>query len=339
MSEVTKVGIIGCGAILRRHVEAINENSNFKLTCVCDNQDDILNAAKNKYKVKGYSDYKQMVLNERIDLVAIATPNSSHVPQAKFCLSNGKDVLVEKPISLNPEHVLEIEDLAKKNNRNAYCVLQVRLNPSVKLFKSAIDNGLLGDIRGVSLVQRWQRPIEYFTGWRSIPQVGGGTLHECGIHYIDIMQHVLGKPKITSASVYRTKHKHVEIEDTIYSLLDFDKFGGTLEITISAEPFNLECSLSVMGSNGYMKLGGKAMNVIETYNFLSNGCRVEFENMMEQATIDNKPNSYGSYAGSCPNHTELYKNLHKFKIHNAYSSLDTINEIYKSAYGSKEMYS
>tara|TARA_R100000388_G_C7243946_1_gene163524 strand:- start:770 stop:1780 length:1011 start_codon:yes stop_codon:yes gene_type:complete len=333
-----KVAIIGCGAILRRHAEAINKNSNFELVSVCDNQRDILDAAKSKYNVSGYLDYKTMIAKEDIDLVAIATPNSSHVEQAKFCINSGKDVLIEKPISLNAEDVLEIENLAKKNQKNAYCVLQVRLNPSVKLFKDAIDKGLLGNIRGISLVQRWQRPIEYFTGWRSIPKVGGGTLHECGIHYIDIMQYILGVPKVASASVYKTKHSHVEIEDTIYSLLDFKDFGGTLEVTIAAEPFNLECSLSVMGSNGYIKLGGKAMNVIETYNFLSNGCRVEFENMLESSDIDNKPNSYGSYAGSCPNHTELYRNLDKFKINNAHASLKIIQDIYECAYESKGIY-
>jgi len=326
-----KVGVIGCGAILRRHVEAIEKNSNFQLVAVCDNQRDILNAAQKKYSVEGYIDYKDMVGQAPVDLVVIATPNALHVDQAVFCLNSKKDVLIEKPVSLDPAGVGIIQEAARKNARRAYCILQVRLNPSVQVFKEAIEKGLLGTIRGMSMIQRWQRPMEYFTGWRSIPEIGGGTLHECGIHYIDIMQYVLGIPDIVKSSIYTTKHLHTEIEDTIYSLLDFGKFGGTLEVTIAAEPFNLECSLSVLGSNGYIKLGGKAMNVIETYNFLSNGCRVEFENMLQSSKIVNKPNSYGSYAGSCPNHTELYQNLENFDIASASPSLNLIHDIYKKS--------
>ena len=326
-----KVGVIGCGAILRRHVEAIEKNSNFQLVAVCDNQRDILNAAQKRYSVEGYIDYKDMVGQAPVDLVVIATPNALHVDQAVFCLNSKKDVLIEKPVSLNPAGVEVIQEAARKNARRAYCILQVRLNPSVQVFREAIEKGLLGTIRGMSMIQRWQRPMEYFTGWRSIPEIGGGTLHECGIHYIDIMQYVLGIPDIVKSSIYTTKHLHTEIEDTIYSLLDFGKFGGTLEVTIAAEPFNLECSLSVLGSNGYIKLGGKAMNVIETYNFLSNGCRVEFENMLQSSKIVNKPNSYGSYAGSCPNHTELYQDLENFDIAFASTSLSLIHDIYKKS--------
>jgi UDP-N-acetyl-2-amino-2-deoxyglucuronate dehydrogenase len=298
---------------------------------VCDNQRDILNAAQKKYSVEGYIDYKDMVGQAPVDLVVIATPNALHVDQAVFCLNSKKDVLIEKPVSLDPAGVGVIQEAARKNARRAYCILQVRLNPSVQVFKEAIEKGLLGTIRGMSMIQRWQRPMEYFTGWRSIPEIGGGTLHECGIHYIDIMQYVLGIPDIVKSSIYTTKHLHTEIEDTIYSLLDFGKFGGTLEVTIAAEPFNLECSLSVLGSNGYIKLGGKAMNVIETYNFLSNGCRVEFENMLQSSKIVNKPNSYGSYAGSCPNHTELYQNLENFDIASASPSLNLIHDIYNKS--------
>jgi UDP-N-acetyl-2-amino-2-deoxyglucuronate dehydrogenase len=191
--------------------------------------------------------------------------------------------------------------------------------------------GLLGEIRGMSMVQRWQRPYEYFSGWRAQPDIGGGTLYECGIHYLDVMNELLGTPKIISSKVYATKHKTSQIEDTIYSLLDFGNYGGTVEVTVSAEPHNLECSLSIMGSNGYIKLGGKAMNIIESANFLSNGCRVEYENLLKSQNIPNAPNSYGSYAGSCPNHSELYENLENFPIISALKSIEIIDEIYNAA--------
>jgi predicted dehydrogenase len=210
-------------------------------------------------------------------------------------------------------------------------VLQVRLNNSVQVVKKCLESNLLGKIRGVSLVQRWQRPVEYFSGWRSIPSMGGGTLHEVGIHYIDILQYLLGKCEIEHAKAYNTKHMNSNIEDTVYALLDYGDFGGTLEVTISAEPHNLECSISILGSNGFIKLGGKALNIIESYNFLSHGATKQFENLINQ--YENvtyiPPNNYGSYLGSCPNHQGVYKNLNLFKLENTENALSIIEDIYK----------
>ena len=326
-----KVGIIGCGKILQRHIESVNENENFELVALCDVQPQILDSVTKRFNVEGFLDYKKMASSSSVNFVVVASPNSLHVEQAKYCLAKGNDVLVEKPVSLDPSQVSELSNCAKKNGQKAYSVLQVRLNPAIQPTKKVLDLGLLGNIRGISLVQRWQRPYEYFSGWRSLPDIGGGTLYECGIHYLDILDQLLGLPKVVASSTYSTKHTSSEIEDTIYSIFDFGQFGGTMEVTVSAEPHNLECSLSILGSNGYLKLGGKAMNVIESANFLSNGCKVEYDNLLRTQNIPNKPNSYGSYAGSCPNHPQLYSSLGDFDIMQAKNSISLIDEIYSSA--------
>jgi predicted dehydrogenase len=130
-----------------------------------------------------------------------------------------------------------------------------------------------------------------------------------------VIQHLFGLPKVVGTKVYKIKHKETEIEDTIYSVFDFGEFGGTCEVTIAAEPQNLECSISILGSNGYIKIGGKALNIIESYKFLSTGHQKKFEYILENMPYSKEPNSYGSYQGSCPNHPEVYKNIDKFKFY------------------------
>jgi len=324
-----KVGIVGCGAILKRHIESINKNVNFKLVALCDIDTLVAKNASKKYGVPWFRSYQKMIKKCDLNFIVIATPNSLHTEQVIHALKNGCSVLVEKPISLNPDDIKIIEKTAKKYSQNAYGVLQVRENPSIQIARKVLDNGLLGETRSVSLVQRWQRPLEYFTGWRAIPSVGGGTLHECGIHYIDIMCYLLQtKPKVLSSKVYNIKHTDSEIEDTIYSLLDFGNYGGTLEVTIAAEPNNLECSLSILGSNGFLKIGGKAMNIIESANFMSHAARVQYEGLVDKLKVPNKPNSYGSYQGSCPNHPDLYRNITNYDISKSAPSLELIDEIY-----------
>jgi len=323
------VGIIGCGSIMPHHANAALVNDDYNLVALCDTQKDILKNSSKKYNVAGYYDYKKMIKSKKVNFVSIATPNSQHTNQALYALENGCDVLIEKPVSLNPKDLELIKKTADKNKRKAYSVLQVRMNSAVQTVREVLKRGLLGNIRGINLIQRWQRPVEYFTGWRAIPKIGGGTLYECGIHYLDIMGYLVGFPNVLSSSVYTIKHKDCDIEDTIYSLFDFGNFGGTMEVTIAAEPHNLECSLSILGSNGYLKIGGKAMNIIESVNFLSNGCKLEYESISKTINVPNTPNSYGSYAGSCPNHSELYKNIENFKINEATGSVQLIDKIYK----------
>lgn len=329
-----KVAIIGCGAILNRHIDAIKENSDlYELAAVCDIQEKIAESVGKKHNVPVFYNIDDCLSKSNADFYSIMTPNYLHYEQAKKCINLSKDVLIEKPAAMRTKDVEEILKFAKEKNVKAYCVLQVRLNKTVAIIKNCIDQNLLGKIRSVSLVQRWQRPVEYFSGWRAIPELGGGTLHEVGIHYIDIMQYLMGVPKITASKTYNTKHKDVEIEDTIYSILDFGEYGGTLEVTIAAEPQNLECSLSILGSNGYLKLGGKALNMLESYNFLSYGAKKSFEHILQQYDdVQNlEPNSYGSYLGSCPNHGDLYKNIENFDLNKSLNSLGIIQEIYKKS--------
>jgi len=323
-----KVGIIGCGAILSRHLEAIHHNSEFELVAVCDIQSILVNNVAKRLGIKAYTDYKEMIKSGTVNFITIATPNSLHYEQAIFSLTHGCDILVEKPVAFTKQEVVDIISTSNKFHRKAHCVLQVRLNPTVQLVKKLLSKNLLGDIRGVHFVQRWQRPLEYFSGWRAEPSIGGGTLYECGIHYLDVLQYLFGKPVVLASKCYEIKH-NVGIEDTVYALFDFESYGGTCEVTIAAEPQNLECSLSILGSNGYVKLGGKALNIVESARFLSHGSQTEFDRLQKEFTISIEPNSYGSYQGSCPNHPFVYSNLHDFEMNQTINVISLINEIYQ----------
>tara|TARA_R110002126_G_scaffold231929_4_gene376491 strand:- start:416 stop:1420 length:1005 start_codon:yes stop_codon:yes gene_type:complete len=324
-----RVGIIGCGKILPRHVEAIHDNQEYELVSICDTNKDSLSQASKIFNATPFKDYKDMVKGSDINFVVIATPNSQHYQQAVFCLQNNCDVLIEKPATLNPFEIDKIVKVAKDNDREAYAVLQVRLNSCIQNLKELIDKNVMGKIRGFGLIQRWQRPLEYFSDWRGIPEVGGGTLHECGIHYLDILCYLLGEPKVVSSKKYNTKHFGTEIEDTIYSTLDFGHFGGNIEVSISCEPKNLECSLSLITEKGYIKLGGKAMNTFEEVQFSTKSVQKKVENLIKQNSFVGTPNSYGAYAGSCPNHPELYRNLQDFNLTQTKSVLYLIDQIYE----------
>lgn len=324
-NKTYNVGIIGCGKIFPRHIEAINQNDNFNLIAVCD----IDKEKTSQVLVNRYTDYRSMFDNEEINFVVIATPNGQHFEQAKYFLERQCDVLLEKPATLQPTQIDLLLKIAENNSAKAYAVLQVRLNSCIQNLKKLIDSNAIGDIRGISLVQRWQRPKEYFSDWRGDPLVGGGLLHECGIHYLDVLCYLFGKPTVVSSKKYNTKHLGVGVEDTVYSLLDYGSYGGNVEINISSEPRNLECSLSIMTSRGFIKLGGKAMNFVEKVSFITEDESIKISDHLLSNNIIGSPNSYGSYSGSCPNHPNLYKKINLFTLQESKNVLYLIDEIYK----------
>jgi predicted dehydrogenase len=229
--------------------------------------------------------------------------------------------------------VEELVTLAKKLKRKAYCVLQVRFNPTVGVMKEAVEQKLIGDIRSVSLIQRWQRPSSYFDSWRIDINIGGRTLYEVGIHYLDIVQYIFGLPKAIVSTTFNNKHKNVSFEDTVFSIIKFkDGHSGSIEVAIAAEPCNLECSLSAMGSEGYLKIGGRALDRVENALFSNRFLEEKWNKLISTVGVSLEPNSYGTHSGSCPNHPTIYKEIGigtGIPLSEAINSIKFIESIYE----------
>jgi len=332
-----RVGIIGCGHILIRHIEAIKENSqDFELVALCDINEKVLdNAVKENGNVKGFTDYMKMLeeMKGEMDFVVIATPNHLHYPMAMDSLHAGYDILIEKPIAFEAEKVQEIEEEAKKLGKEAYCVLQVRYNPTVKMMKKVLEEELLGDIRAVSFIQRWQRPVGYFKDWRGLIDEGGRSLYEYAIHYLDIIQLLFGVPDVKSTDTFNHKHMDIPFEDTSYSIVQYKNgASGSIEVNVAVEPSNLECSIAIMGSKGYLKISGNALDKVEKASFETEELQKKWEEIESSSGEAITPNSYGTHVGSCPNHPILYAEIAKgngLKITESIPSIRFIQDIYK----------
>jgi UDP-N-acetyl-2-amino-2-deoxyglucuronate dehydrogenase len=331
-----RVGIIGCGMIFDRHVEAIKANQDFfELAAICDIDSKKVSLRAKEFDVPGYEDYRNMLvkMKGKMDMVSICTPNSLHFDQAKDSLTAGYDILVEKPVDFKSHRVEELVTLAKKLKHKAYCVLQVRFNPTVGLMKEAVEQKLIGDIRSVSLIQRWQRPSSYFDSWRIDINIGGRTLYEVGIHYLDIVQYIFGLPKAIVSTTFNNKHKNVSFEDTVFSITKFkDGHSGSIEVTIATEPCNLECSLSAMGSEGYLKIGGRALDKVESALFSNRFLEEKWNKLVSFLGVSLEPNSYGTHSGSCPNHPTIYREIGigtGIPLSEAINSIKFIESIYE----------
>ncbi|HAM37139.1 TPA: hypothetical protein DCP42_00220, partial [Patescibacteria group bacterium] len=332
-----RVGIIGCGHILVRHTESIEQNpDSFELVALCDNNKEVLaKAVAENGNVRGFEDYKEMLkeMKGKMDQVTIATPNYLHFDMAMEAMNMGYDVLIEKPIAFEASKLQEIQDEANRLGRKAYCVLQVRYNPTVKMMERVLKEGLLGDIRSVCFIQRWQRPIGYFKDWRGSMELGGRSLYEYGIHYLDIVQKLFGVPEVKSTDTFNHKHMDIPFEDTSYSIVQFPNgASGSVEVNVSVEPSNLECSIAIMGSKGYLKISGNALDKVERASFENEELQKKWEAIQSTSGEAITPNSYGTHVGSCPNHPVLYREIASGKgmdVTESINSIQFIQNIYE----------
>lgn len=326
------IAVLGLGAIFGRHLSAITTNKeHYNLIGVFDPIVALKNRYANELNVKCYNNEEEVYTDTNVNCIVILSPSHLHYEQALKAIKNKKNVILEKPATFSVVDLKSIEVFARENGVDVFCILQVRLNPAVMIAKRAREVGVLGNIRSVSLVQRWQRPLDYFSGWRGAMATGGGMLREFAIHYLDAMQFILGKtPKVASATFFQNKFKNTDVADSIYALFDFGWFGGSMEISIAAEPKNLECTLAIMCENGFIKLGGKSLDEIVSSEFLQTENSAKFEEI-KQEVLSLEVATLASL-GASPYHPELYRQIildpKRFSLNETSNVIKLIEEIY-----------
>ena len=143
---MVRIGTVGLGAWGWGVARNFAELKDCELVSCCDlDSKRRENAAKAWPGVKAVAEFEDLLATD-IDAVAIAAPAIMHYPLAKQALLAGKDVMVEKPFTLNVADAEELAELAYKNNRVLMVGHLLEYHPVVKRLKGMVNSGELGDI-------------------------------------------------------------------------------------------------------------------------------------------------------------------------------------------------
>lgn len=321
-----KFAIIGCGRISHKHIEALANNlDEAELVAVCDivlekmdkdveeyfehihenrkncSEDEYIEEiAATKDEVKKYTDYKEMLEKEDIDVVSICTESGYHAKHAINCLNAGKHVLVEKPMALSSADANKIIKLAKKKNLKLGICHQNRFNPPIQKLRKAIEEGRFGKIINGTARILWNRNDDYYkqAPWRGTKELDGGTLMNQCIHNIDLLQWMMGSEVERIHAERDTFLRNIEMEDFGAILIRFKNGSiGIVEGSACVYPKNLEETLSIFGEKGTVVIGGLAVNEIKTWQFADER---DYDKEDESTEVDSV---YGK------GHTPLYKDF------------------------------
>ena len=192
-----KVGVIGTGFIGPTHIEAIRRLGFVEVVALAENNQEAAEQKAAELGIpKAFGDYKEMLLDQEIQVVHNCTPNHLHFSINKEIILAGKHVLSEKPLAISSDESSELLDLAKKHGVVHGVNFNYRQFPILKQLESMIKNNELGKVNLVhgSYLQDW---LLYETdfNWRLAPEVGGKSraIADIGSHWCDTVQYVTGK--------------------------------------------------------------------------------------------------------------------------------------------------
>ncbi len=306
MSEkkIIKVAVVGCGNIGKRHIAVLDANPDVKIEAICDTNEEVCQKLGALYKLNCYTDYSHMLDAIDIDMVSIATPHGLHAEQTIQALEHGYHVLVEKPMALRTEDCERMIAKAQEADRKVFVVKQNRYNKPIALTKEAIDSKRLGQIFMVQCNVMWNRHQGYYndSAWRGVKALEGGALHTQVSHFIDLMIWWFGDV-VSATTQIDTKNHDIEIEDCGVTAIRFSSgVIGSIFWTTCVYNKNYEGSITVIAENGTIKIGGKYLNEIDTWD-------VQSYPLPEGITFEDKPNDYGKYQGTSSNHHRVIEGI------------------------------
>ena len=142
------IGVIGCGHWGPNHIRIFNYLSGSQVTICADLNEERLRAIKTLFpRVKTTTDYKEILRDDQIDAVCIASPTNTHFAIAQEALEHKKHVFCEKPLALVPGECLELKDVAQRQGKILMVGHIFVFNRGIVRVKEYIQSGELGRIQ------------------------------------------------------------------------------------------------------------------------------------------------------------------------------------------------
>ena len=313
-----KACIVGYGAIGPIHARALESVEQAQLYAICDIDEKARKLCLEKYPVIEYDDFDKMLEDGNIDSVHICTPHYLHFEMIRKALAAGKDVVVEKPMTMTKD---EYDQLLGLERAEEVCVvLQNRLNPCTQKLKKLVESGELGEVKAAKGILTWSRDQAYYASgaWRGKwATEGGGVLINQAVHTLDYFSYVVGDVASVRANMFNYSLEDViEVEDTFTASLKLKNGVKGIFFATNAYPVNSDPLFEVVFEKGVARYTDKKLWV--------NG---------ELVTEDVHPVIGKAYWGS--GHEALLKRYYDghehFTLKDSLNTMETMFAMYDSA--------
>jgi scyllo-inositol 2-dehydrogenase (NADP+) len=254
LKDALRVGLCGIGRagfnMVRRDLE---KHSNIKVIAGFDLLEERTRQLAEICSSRVYTTFKQMLKDEDLELVIVATRSHEHVPMAIQALKAGKDVLVEKPMALNLAGADKLIAAAKKLGRRLFVRQNRRFDAPFLQAMEIVRSGKIGKLFSVQLRQGgYQRRSD----WQTMKKFGGGQLLNWGPHLIDWAHQFIGGKATDIWADLKLIAAAGDAEDYV-KLLMRGESGVVVDIEISGATAIPQTPWTLTGSNGSLIIDAK----------------------------------------------------------------------------------
>ena len=231
-AEIIPVGLVGFGIAGRTfHAPVIRAVPGLHLSCIVQRTGD---SAHEKYPdVCVVRNIDELLADETIRLVVIATPNASHFEFARQCLVAGRDVVVDKPFTNTSSEAHELDQLARSEGRVLSVFQNRRWDGDFLTVRKLIGSGTLGRLALFESHYDRYRLARRPNQWRETTGPGSGVLFDIGPHLVDQARVLFGMPQAIAADV-RIEREDAVVDDAFDIMLRYQKLSVLLRATMLA---------------------------------------------------------------------------------------------------------
>ncbi|MDQ0615027.1 UDP-N-acetyl-2-amino-2-deoxyglucuronate dehydrogenase [Microbacterium sp. W4I4] len=227
MTEDLRVGVVGLGRFGLIHAESAASLPGVQLAALCSRTQEKAEEVARQYPgASAYDSVERMLAQAELDAVLIATPHKQHFEPAMQAISAGVAALVEKPLTTSLDEAHRLVSAAEEAGVALGTVFQRRFVPAAERMHDAIDEGRLGRVVAAECLAHLGRDRQYYEqdDWRgSWGGEGGGALLTMAIHYIDMMNWMLGTPTSVYGRWGTLKHAdYIDVEDVAGAVVTYE---------------------------------------------------------------------------------------------------------------------
>jgi predicted dehydrogenase len=265
-------GIIGTGMMGGEHILDLNHVDGASVVALADPVASSLEwgvgcvaagprGATAAEQVRTYTDHRDLLADERVDAVVVASPNHTHAAVLADVLASGKHVLIEKPLCTTVEDCLRVVDAAGRRDAITWMGLQYRFMPTPAVMLEQLASGVCGSTRMVSIREHRFPFLRKVGDWNRFTRNTGGTLVEKCCHFFDLMHLAAGAPPVRVMASGGQDVNHLdetyEIEgrvevpdilDNAFVIVEFaNGVRGALDLCMFAEGGRYEQEITITG--------------------------------------------------------------------------------------------
>lgn len=195
--KIYNIGIVGYGGFGQFIYNAIKNYKSANVIAISD----FIKPSSTPWSVQYYAEYKDLLFNNDIDIVWIATPPNTHTDLAINALQAGKHVIIEKPMAISIADCQRIIKVADQEKKHIAVDFMLRSHPFIQTIKRWYNENIFGNLRRIFVENYAQDELLSQSHWFWDKSKSGGILIEHGIHFIDIVNYICSS-KITNISGY-----------------------------------------------------------------------------------------------------------------------------------------